>query len=131
MQQLDYRASQSIAIFVGAIPFVVWRFCVYTIWPDYSVIVYLLTAYLILGLRVGYPGPGNLWYWKSILASVVLHCIAFTIGAVAIVATRIKPPTLVFFGVGTVILIMESQARVRFFQIFSPKTGPAGKRHES
>lgn len=125
MRQLDYRSSHSVLIVLGAMPFVIWRFRVASIWPDYFVIVYFLTAYLVLGLRVGYPGPKNHWYWKAILASAVLHCVvllALTMGVLAIVASGIKPPTLMLFGLSAVILLIQSQARVRFFQVFSPKT---------
>jgi len=110
-------------IVLGATPFVIWRFRVTSIWPDYFVIVYFLTALLILGLRVGYPGPGNPWYLKAILASAVVHGIvvfAFTISALVIVASGIRPPTLMLFGFAAVALIIQSQARVRFFQLFSP-----------
>ena len=68
-----YRRLHMVFVGLGALPFVIWRFRSYTIWPDASVAAYLLTAWLLLTLMIGYPGPGNRWYWKPVAFMVMLH----------------------------------------------------------
>lgn len=110
--------------FGPTLPFVIWRFRSHTIWPEASVAAYLLTAWLLLTLMIGYPGPGNRWYWKPVAVMVILHTAVLsglTIGAVAIIHTGVKPPIAMFFGLLVVVLAMESWIAMRLFANFLNK----------
>jgi hypothetical protein len=114
-----------VLIGLGALPFVVWRFSTRNIWPDVSVAAYLLTAFLFLTLLNGYPGRRSRWYWKVVTIMVIVHLVVlsmFVFGAFTIVATGIKPPTAMFFGLVIVILAVESWVSLRLIRMFLERT---------
>lgn len=120
-----YRRMHMAFVGIGALPFVIWRFRSNSIWPDASVAAYLLTAWLILTLMNGYPGPGSRWYWKPVVLMAILHLgvlSVLTMGAVAIVSTGMKPPTVMFFGLVTLALVMESWVALRLIERFLSRT---------
>jgi hypothetical protein len=120
-----YRTFYTILIAIGTIPFFVWRFKSKTIWPELSLGVYVLTAYQVLMSFLDYPGAGNKWYWKAVVAATALHCLVVSaIGAagLAISMEGIRPPTGVLFTLITAALGMQAWARVRFFVMFDDES---------
>jgi hypothetical protein len=124
MRPTGYRRLYTVLIGLGAIPFVIWRFRSRGVWPDFSVAVYLMTAYTVLMLVIEYPGPGNRWYWKPVVLSTGLNgmlVFGLGMGAFVISITGMKPPTVMFFGLVAVIMALQSWLRLRLFIAFSPE----------
>jgi hypothetical protein len=116
-----YRSSHMVLIGVGAVPFVIWEFRSRGMWPEFSVSAYLLTAFLILTLINGYPGPGSRWYWKPVAIMTTVHFALLSVflsGALAIVARGMKPPAAMFFSVVIAVLALESWAALRVIAMF-------------
>jgi hypothetical protein len=113
-----------VLIALGALPFIIWKFRSHEMWPDISVSAYLLTACLVLTLINGYPGRGSGWYLKLVAFMVMLHIAvlsSFILGALAMVAAGIKPPTAMFFGFVTFVLVIESWVALRLIERFLTK----------
>jgi len=75
-------------------------------------------------LIISYPGSGNRWYRKVIVAAILLHgvvLLAFALGALALIAAGIKAPTLMFFGLIGAALALEWRSRLRLFELFMDK----------
>ena len=113
-----------IVIWLGAVPFLAWMLYSRSAWSDFCVAAYVLTAYLVAMLIISYPGSGNRWYRKVIVAAILLHgvvLLAFALGALALIAAGIKAPTLMFFGLIGAALALEWRSRLRLFELFMDK----------
>lgn len=113
-----------VLIGLGALPFLIWSFASRAIWPEVFVAAYLLTAFVFLTLMIGYPGPGSRWYWRLVAIMVTIHVVVlsmFALGALTIVTTGIKPPTMMFFGLVISIMTAEAWVALRLIQKFSQK----------
>jgi hypothetical protein len=111
-----------VVIWCGAIPLLIFKFRSPSVWYDLFLAAYLLTAYLAAILFSIYPGRGMGWYWKVVIGATGLHClvlVAFTIAAFAIVATKIRVPARVFFGLVGVAVLIESQGIIRLIKAFA------------
>lgn len=107
----------------GSVPFLVWKYEAQGIWPVLSLGLYVTTAILLLWIRIGYPGSGNPWYWKSVVPIIALHALTalmLTAAALAIDITGVKPPTRMFFGFVTGVLPFELYVHQRLVSRFDP-----------
>lgn len=115
-----------IAVLLGAVPFVIWRFQAHNTWPYFFLAAYLLTAYHIALLVIAYPGKGNPWYWKVVVASTGVHCVVvalFFFAGMALAAMRIKPPTGILFGLVGAALLLGARTRTHLVEKFISKNG--------
>jgi len=113
-----------ILLFLGSVPFIIWKFRSRSVWPDMSVVSYLMTGIVFLWVKIAYPGPGNVWYWKSVLGVTTLHCIVISLlvaVAVLIDITGVKPPTAMFFLFGTSVTGLEVHVHSKLVARFERK----------
>jgi uncharacterized membrane protein len=111
-----------IGIGLGAIPFIIWRLQAHNRWPDFFLAAYLLTAYNIALLIINYPGKGNRWYWRVVLAAAAVNCTVvalFFLAGIALVAMGIKSPTGILFAAVGAALLLQAQARIYFYKRFN------------
>jgi len=131
-QQTKIRAMQGL-LWLGTIPFVIWKVYLDNLWANFAVAGYVLTAYNVGASAATYPGPGNRWYWKAAVSGFLPHGVllfAFAVGTLALITAKIKSPTLAYFGLATMILAVESQAQMRFIEVFIARDESHKRRHK-
>src|SRR5262249_25307194 len=129
-----YRTRHTLIMLIGAVPFIIWSFQSRSIWPEFFLAAYLLTGVFVLSVLIGYPGPGNSWFWIPLLIFLALHCAilgVFTFGAFAIALTRIKPPTAMLFGSLLSAMGLEALIWTRLMQRWLLKYGSSKKKNHA
>jgi hypothetical protein len=129
-----YRTRHTIIMLTGAVPFIIWSFRTRSIWPEFFLAAYLLSGVFVLSVLIGYPGPGNSWFWTPFLIFSALHCGilgVFTLGTLAIVFTGVRPPTAMLFSFLLTAMGIEALAWTRLMQRFLLKHGRSKKKNHT
>jgi hypothetical protein len=108
----------------GALPFVIWDLRTHSIWPEFSIGIYLLTAGLVFTLLIGYPGSQCDWFRRLVTIMVLVHIAlvsTFVAAAFGIVAAGVRPPVAMFFGVVIAAMAVESWIALRLISKFLAK----------
>ena len=107
----EYRTLHMVVIGLGVLPFLIWGLLSRSLWPETDAAAYLLTAWLVLTLAIGYPGTESRWHWKPVALMAVLHFIILTAlveGTLAMTRGGFKPPAVMYFGAVAFVLMAES-----------------------
>jgi hypothetical protein len=129
-----YRTRHTIIMLTGTVPFIIWSFQTRSIWPEFFLAVYLLSGVFVFSVLIGYPGSGNSWFWIPFLIFSALHCVilgVFTLGALAIVLTGVRPPTAMLFGFLLTAMGIEALIWTRLMQRFLLKHGRSKKKNHT